>query len=77
MEEFGKNMLREKHGIPKECKIGDTCFTSLATIGGNLFTRHPKNLNHIHKYSNDLLSVIINLGTDVNGCEKLFLMERQ
>ena len=58
--------------IPKECRIGETCFTSLATIGGNLYTRHMKNLNHVHKDSKDLLSVIIILVTDVNGGETVF-----
>ena len=47
-------------------------FTSLATIGGNLFTRHPKNLNHVHKDSNELLSVIIILGKYVHGGETVF-----
>ena len=45
--------------IPTECRIGDTCFTSLVTIGGNLYTIHVKNLYHVHKDSKDLLSVII------------------
>ena len=58
--------------IPKECRIGDTCFTLLATIGGNLYTRHVKNLNPVHKYSKDILLVIIILGTDVNGGETVF-----
>ena len=44
----------------------------MATIGGNLFTRHPKNLNHVHKYSNDLLSLIIILGRNVHGCKIVF-----
>ena len=44
----------------------------MATIGGNLYTRHVKNLNHVHKYSKDILSVIIILGTDVNGVETVF-----
>ena len=61
--------------IPKEYRIGDTCFTSLATIGGNLYTRHVKNLNHVHKYSKDLLLVIIVLGTYVNGGETFFYDE--
>ena len=47
-------------------------FTSLATIGGNLYKRHVKNLNHVHKDSKDLLSVIIILGIDVNGGETVF-----
>ena len=58
--------------IPKECRIGDTCFTSLANIGVNLYTSHENNLNHVHRYSTDLLSVIIILGTYVNGGETMF-----
>ena len=54
---------------PKECIIGVTCFTSLATIGGNLYTRNVNNLNHVHKDSEDLLLVIIILRTDFNGSE--------
>ena len=65
-------MNQAKAMIPVECRIGDICFTSLATIGGNLYTRHPKNLNHVHKDSKDLLSVIIILGKDVNGGEIVF-----
>ena len=34
-------MVNAKDNIPKECRIGDICFTSLATIVGNLFTKHP------------------------------------
>ena len=45
---------------------------SLETIGGNLFTRHPKNINHAHKDSHNLLSVIIILGTNVHGGEIVF-----
>ena len=58
--------------IPKECRIGDTCFTSLETIGGNLYTRHVKNINHVHKDSKDLLLAIIILATDVHGGETVF-----
>ena len=65
-------MDKSKEMIPKECRIGDTCFTSLETIGGNLFTRHPKNLNHLHKDSNDILLVIIFLGTNVHGGKIVF-----
>ena len=65
-------MDKAKEKIPKQCIIGDTCFTSLATIGGNLFTRHPKNLNRVHKDSNNILSVIIILGTNVHGGKTVF-----
>ena len=44
----------------------------MATIGGNLYTRHVKNRNYVHKDSKDLLSVIIILGTYVNGGETVF-----
>ena len=60
-------MDKAKQKIPKQCIIGDICFTSLATIGGNLFTRHPKNLNHVQKDSNGLMSVIIISGTNIHG----------
>ena len=75
-QNLGGTMKKSKAIIPKECRIGDTCFTSLETIGGNLYTRHVNNLNHIHKDSKDILSVIIILGTDVNGGEIVFMMER-
>ena len=68
-------MDKAKEIIPKECIIGDTCFTSMATIGGNLYTRHAKNLNNVHKDIKYLLPVIIILGTDVNGGETFFMME--
>ena len=42
-------MDKAKEMIPNECRIGDTCFTSLATIGGNLYTRHPMNINNVQK----------------------------
>ena len=61
-----------KENIPKQCRIGDTCFTLLEIIGGNLFKIHPNNNNDVHKDSNDILSVIIILGTDVCVGEKGF-----
>ena len=45
---------------------------SFANIGDNLFTIHPNNLSHVHKDSNDLLSVIIILVTDVQGGKRVF-----
>ena len=44
----------------------------MAIIRGNLFTRHPNNTNHLHKESNDILSLIIILGTDAHGGETFF-----
>ena len=68
-------MDKAKEKIPKYCRIGDTCFTSFATIGGNLYTIHPNNLNHVRKDSNNLLSVIMILGKYVNDGEKVLMME--
>ena len=56
---LGRILNEAKVMIPKECRIGDTCFRSLATIGGNLNTIHVKNFNHVHKDSKYLLSAII------------------
>ena len=47
-QNLGSIMDKEKEKITKKYRIGDTCFTFLETIGGNLFTRHPKNSNHVH-----------------------------
>ena len=73
---YWKNLVTfmdtSKDNIPKQCRIGDACFTSLTNTGGNLFTRHPNNLNHVHKESDDILPVIIILGTYIRG-EKHFL----
>ena len=65
-------MNKAKEKIPKKIIIGDTCFTSLATIGGNLFIRHPKNLNHVHKDSKHLMLTIIILGAYVHGGKKIY-----
>ena len=61
-----------KEWITRKFSIGDTCFTSLATIGGNFYRIHPKNINHVHKDVNDILSVITILGTYFNGGETVF-----
>ena len=75
-QNLGSTMDKAKEMIPKECRIGDTCFTSLATIGGKLYTIHVNNLNHVNKGSKDIMLVIIILGTDVNCDETVFIMER-
>ena len=62
---------KTKENIPKQCRIGDACFMSLATFGGNLCTRHPKNINRVHKDSNNFLSVIIIMRTNAHGGETL------
>ena len=61
-----------KYEIPKEFRVWDTWFTSLSTIKVNLLTRHWKKTYCLQKYSKDILSVIITLGTNVNGGETIF-----
>ena len=39
---LGRFIDTAKEKIPKKCSIGDACFISFATIGGNLFMKHPK-----------------------------------
>ena len=68
-------MHNAKDRIPKQCRISGTCFTILVTIGGNLYMRHPKNIKHVHKNSNDLLEVIIILVTDAHEGETVFKIE--
>ena len=71
-QNLGTIMDAAKDNITKQWKIDDTYFTSLVTIGENLFTRHPKNLNILHKDSIDIMSGIIILVTYVNIIETVF-----
>ena len=36
-------------------------------IGGKLYSNHPKNMNHIHKYAKYLVSIIITVVKDISG----------
>ena len=65
-------MDKAKEMIPKKFRIGDAFFTSFANIGGNLYTIHANNLNHVHKDSNNLLPVIIIWGKNVHGGKTVF-----
>ena len=66
-------MDKAKEKIPKQCRIGDTCFTSLYTTNSvNLFTINPKNLNNVQRDSKNLRLVIMILGTDVHGGKTIF-----
>ena len=69
---LGSLLDKAKKKIPKQYRIGDRCFMSLAKIGGNVLARHLKKRNHVQKDSNDFLSVIIILVTNVHGGETFF-----
>ena len=44
----------------------------MAVIGGRLFSNHPQNLNHVHKDSKYLVSVITTLGNNISGGDTVF-----
>ena len=44
----------------------------MAVIGGRIFSNHLKNMNHVHKDSKDLVSIIITLGKDTSGGKTMF-----
>ena len=37
-----------------------------------MFSGHPKNMNNVHRYTKDILAVIITLGTNYSGGENVF-----
>ena len=61
--------------IPSQCRIGKTIITSIAVIEGKLYSNYPKNINHFHKHSKDLASVILTLGTNKTGGGMFLLTE--
>ena len=67
-----KKIEKSKEILPSKCIIGKTIFTSMAVIGGRVFSNHPINLNHLHKDSKYLVSVIITLGENISGGDTVF-----
>ena len=72
LDNFAKKLEKAKEILPSACRIGGTIFTSMAVIGGKLYSNHPKNLNHIHKDAKDLVSVIITVGKYISGGDTVF-----
>ena len=62
LEKFEKTLEKAKETLPSTSRIGETIFTYMAVIGGKLYSNRHKNLNHVHKDSKYLVSVIITLG---------------
>ena len=44
----------------------------MAVIGVKLYRNHPKNINHVHKDTKDLVPVIITLGKNISGGDTVF-----
>ena len=61
-----------KEILPSTCRIGGTFFASMAVIGGKLYRNHPNNMNHVHKDTKDLVSVIITLGKNISWGNTVF-----
>ena len=67
-----EKLEKAKEILPSTCIIGGNLFTSMDVIGGKIFSNHPENLNHVHKDSKDLVSVIITLGRNIRGGDTVF-----
>ena len=67
-----KKMEKAKEILPSTYRIGGNIFTSMAVIGGKLYSNHHKNMNHVHKDSKYLVSVIITLGKNISGGDNVF-----
>ena len=48
------------------------CFTYIETIGGWLYSKHTKNIKHVHKYGKYLFPVVVILVTNSSGRYKVF-----
>ena len=68
------NIITAKDKTPEKCRIGGTCFTSVAIYGRNVFTCNYKKMNHVHKEHNDLVSETITLGVNVDGGDTILMM---
>ena len=72
LDNFEKKMEKAKEIPPSTCRIGEAIFTSMAVISGKLYSNKPKNLNHVHKDSKDLVYVIITMGSIISGWDTVF-----
>ena len=67
-----KETREGKKILPSTCRIGETIFTSMAVIGGKLYSNHPKAFNHVHKDTKYMVSVIITVGKNISGGDTVF-----
>ena len=65
-------LTKAEEKIPSKCRIWEKCGTSIAAIGGKFSSNNPKNMSHVHKDTNDLVSVIMTLGTNISGGDTVF-----
>ena len=67
-----KKMEKAKEILPPTCRIGENVFTSIAVIGGKIYSNYPKNMNHVYKDSTYMVSVIITVGKNMSGGDTVF-----
>ena len=72
LNNFEKKLEKSKEILPSICRMGEIIFTSMSVIVVKLYSNHPKNLNHVHKESKYLVSVITNLGGNISGGDTVF-----
>ena len=72
---FEKKLEMAKEILLSTCIIREIIFTPMAVIGDKLYHNHSKNLNHVHKDTKDLVSVIITLSKSISGGDTVFYDE--
>ena len=72
LDNFENKLEKAKEIVRSIFRIRETIFTSMAVIGGRIYSNHPKNLNHVHTDSRDMVSIIITMGTNISGGDTVF-----
>ena len=67
MENFEKQTGEGKINTTINMQNWGNSFSSMAVIGGKIYSNYPKNLNHVHKDSKDMVYVIITMGKNISG----------
>ena len=72
LENFEKKTGEDKINSTINMQNWGNFFTSMAVIGGKIYSNHHKNMNHVNKDSKYLVSVIITMGKNITGGETVF-----
>ena len=72
LDNFEKKLKERNKYYHQRVELGESVFTSMAVIGVELYSNHPKNMNHVHKDSKYMVSVIITLGGNIIGGDTVF-----
>ena len=72
LEKYEKWISAARGKILKKSHLGETCFTSIAIIGGKIYSNYTKHIKHANKYGKELFSGIVTLGSYVSGKDTVF-----